>query len=97
MSATETVLAMIPNATVKTIGSGCCGMAGIFGYEKEHYVLSMQIGELTLFPAIREADDNTRVIASGASCRQQILAATGRRAWHPAEILRDAFASAAGG
>jgi Fe-S oxidoreductase len=91
MSVTEKVLAMIPNATVNTIPSGCCGMAGVFGYEKEHYALSMQIGDLILFPAIREADDNTRVIASGASCRQQILAATGCQALHPAEVLCDVF------
>ncbi len=71
-------------------------MAGFFGYKKEHYALSMQIGELILFPAIRETDDNIPVIASGISCRQQILAATGRKVLHPAEVFRDAFASAAG-
>lgn len=75
------------NARVSEIECGCCGMAGSFGYEKAHYALSMQIGELQLFPAIREAPANALIAASGTSCRQQILDGTGRHAFHPADIL----------
>ncbi len=77
---------------VREIDSGCCGMAGAFGYEDEHYDLSMKIGELTLFPAIREAPSDAAVVAAGFSCRQQILHGTGRRASHIADILADALA-----
>lgn len=69
------------------ITSGCCGMAGSFGYEKQHYDLSMQIGELKLFPAVRRASKETIVVASGTSCRQQILDGTGVKALHPATVL----------
>jgi Fe-S oxidoreductase len=77
------------NYKVDEIPSGCCGMAGSFGYEKEHYKLSMQIGELVLFPAIREADETIVIAAPGTSCREQI--AHGRKAMHPVEILFDAL------
>ena len=66
-------------------------MAGAFGYEKEHYEISLQIGEMRLFPAIRGAPAETLVVASGTSCRQQILHATGRKALHIAEALAGAF------
>ena len=62
-------------------------MAGAFGYEKEHYKISMQIAELELFPAVRNAPNDTLIVASGASCRHQILDGLGVRAFHPAEIL----------
>lgn len=90
MQCTEDALKLIPNAHVSNIASGCCGMAGFFGYEAEHYELSMQIGELILFPAIRLVSAATQIVATGASCRQQIMAGTGRRAYHPAETLRNA-------
>jgi len=77
---------------VETIPSGCCGMAGSFGYEAEHFALSQQIGELVLFPAVRSATADTIVAAAGTSCRHQIKDGTGRRALHPAEILHDALA-----
>jgi Fe-S oxidoreductase len=69
------------------IPSGCCGMAGSFGYEKEHYALSQQVGELVLFPAVRDADAETIIVAPGTSCRHQIVDGTGRRALHPVEVL----------
>lgn len=73
--------------TASEIASGCCGMAGSFGYEKEHYLISMQIGELKLFPAIRKKNEKTFIVANGFSCRTQIQEGTGQRAWHLAEIL----------
>ena len=76
---------------VEAIPSGCCGMAGSFGYEKEHFDLSMEIGELVLFPAVREKEAATLVAAPGTSCRHQIKDGTGQRAYHPIEILYDAL------
>jgi Fe-S oxidoreductase len=76
---------------VHMIPSGCCGMAGSFGYEKEHYELSMQIGELVLFPSVRDTPDDVLIAAPGTSCRHQIHDGTGRTAQHPAEILFDAL------
>jgi Fe-S oxidoreductase len=73
-------------ADVEVIDSGCCGMAGLFGYEKGHYEVSMRMGERRLFPAVREAGERT-VVAPGTSCREQILDGTERRALHPAEYL----------
>ncbi|GAB4021841.1 FAD-binding and (Fe-S)-binding domain-containing protein [Spirosoma koreense] len=84
------VLSLPANYTVQLIPSGCCGMAGSFGYEEEHYDLSMQIGELVLFPAVRQAG-NAIISAAGTSCRHQIKDGTGRKAQHPAEILFDAL------
>jgi len=72
---------------VREIPSGCCGMAGAFGYEKEHYDLSQKIGELILFPEVRNASDKTVIIAPGTSCRHHIKDGTGRVALHPAEVL----------
>jgi FAD/FMN-containing dehydrogenase/Fe-S oxidoreductase len=73
-------------ADVEVVDSGCCGMAGLFGYEKGHYDVSMKMGERRLFPAVREAWERV-VVAPGTSCREQILDGTGRRALHPAEYL----------
>ena len=84
------VLSLPKNYNVQLIPSGCCGMAGSFGFEKEHYDLSMQIGELVLFPAVRNAEDAI-ISAAGTSCRHQIKDGTGRKAQHPAEILFDAL------
>ena len=84
-------LSIPKNYSVEVIPSGCCGMAGSFGYEKEHYEMSMQVGELVLFPAIRKADEQTILAASGTSCRQQILDGTKKKALHPVEILFDAL------
>ena len=77
---------LLPEAELHVIPSGCCGMAGSFGYEKEHYETSLAIGEMVLFPAVREAADAI-VLAPGTSCRQQILDGTGIRALHPVELL----------
>jgi FAD/FMN-containing dehydrogenase/Fe-S oxidoreductase len=80
------------NYRVEVIPSGCCGMAGSFGYEAEHFDLSRQIGELVLLPAVRAAPATTLIAAAGTSCRHQIRDGTGRRALHPAEILHAALA-----
>lgn len=88
------VLRSVEGFTVQEITSGCCGMAGSFGYEKEHYDFSMKIGELHLFPAVRDAKAGTIIVASGFSCRAQIEHATGRRAWHLACALADHLDSA---
>jgi Fe-S oxidoreductase len=79
------------NYKVTIIPSGCCGMAGSFGYEKEHYDVSMQIGEQTLFPAVRKASNDTIISANGTSCRHQIKDGTGRAAKHPISILKEAL------
>ncbi len=79
------------NFKVTIIPSGCCGMAGSFGYEKEHYDISMQVGEQTLFPAVRKATEDTIIAAVGTSCRHQIKDGTSRTAFHPVTILREAM------
>ena len=92
---TADLLRLIPGAKVHVIPSGCCGMAGSFGYEKEHYATSMAIGEMVLFPAVRKAmtstEGRTIVAAPGTSCRHQILDGTGIQAHHPIEILYNAL------
>ncbi len=85
------MLGLIKNATISEIDSGCCGMAGSFGYEKEHYDISMKIGEASLFPAIRNSDSSTIIAAAGTSCRQQIKDGTSRKPLHPIEILASAL------
>lgn len=85
------VLSLPQNYSVSTIPSGCCGMAGSFGYEKEHYSLSQQIGELVLLPAVRQQGEGVIIAAPGTSCRHQIKDGTGRKALHPVEILYDAL------
>lgn len=84
---THAALGRIDGCSVNEIDSGCCGMAGSFGFEKEHYELSMQIGKQRLFPAVRETPRHTTVVAPGVSCRQQIAEGTGRKAIHPAELM----------
>jgi Fe-S oxidoreductase len=79
------------NYSVTIINSGCCGMAGSFGYEKEHFEISMTIGEQKLFPAIRKTSDNVLLAANGSSCRHQIKDGTKRDAMHPAVILLNAL------
>ncbi|APY07047.1 FAD-binding oxidoreductase [Winogradskyella sp. J14-2] len=85
------ILNLPKNYKVTIIPSGCCGMAGSFGYEKDNYEISMQIGEQTLFPAVRKASDDTIIAANGTSCRHQIKDGTGRIAKHPVSILREAL------
>ena len=86
-----TALSLPANYTVQTIPSGCCGMAGSFGYEKEHYEVSMKIGELVLFPSVRKNASACTVAAPGTSCRHQIKDGTGEKALHPVEILLEAL------
>lgn len=88
---TKKMLSFPQNYEVKEIPSGCCGMAGAFGYEKEHFNLSMKIGELVLFPAIRSVSEETLVAAPGTSCRHQIKDGTGKQALHPVEIMYEAL------
>jgi len=85
------MLSLPRNYSVQEIPSGCCGMAGSFGYEEEHYDLSMKIGEMVLFPAVRGAAEQTIVSAPGTSCRHHIKDGTGRSALHPIEVLYDAL------
>jgi len=87
MRPTLEVLRGVPGFEVSEIPSGCCGMAGSFGYEKEHYDLSMKIGELKLFPGIRGTAPDTLIVANGFSCRSQITHGTGKNAYHLASIL----------
>ena len=91
---TASMLRLLPNCNLHVIPSGCCGMAGSFGYEKEHYQTSMEIGEMILFPAVRDAVHKAEgkpvtmmVAAPGTSCRQQILDGTGIHALHPIQIM----------
>lgn len=91
-TATKKMLEIPENYKVMTIPSGCCGMAGAYGYEKTHYEISMKIGELILFPEIRKATEDEIIAAPGTSCREQIMQGTGRKALHPIEVLFDAWA-----
>jgi FAD/FMN-containing dehydrogenase/Fe-S oxidoreductase len=84
---TKAMLSLPANYTVEELKTGCCGMAGSFGYEKEHYDLSMKIGELVLFPEVRNSDSKTIIAAPGTSCRHQIKDGTGKIALHPIEVL----------
>ena len=87
------ILNLPKNYSVSIISSGCCGMAGSFGYEKEHYEISMQIGELTLFPAVRKAGEDVIIAANGTSCRHQIYDGTQKKALHPITIIKEALIS----
>ncbi len=89
--ATKFMLSFPKNYYVEEIPSGCCGMAGSFGFEKEHYDMSMKVGELVLFPAVRSSNTETIISAPGTSCRHQIKDGTGRDAYHPVEVLYDAL------
>ena len=84
-------LRLLPGAKVEEVDSGCCGMAGSFGYEKEHYDLSIAIGNRKLFPAVRSKGPEWEIVAAGVSCRQQIPHGTGRQARHLVEVLADAL------
>jgi Fe-S oxidoreductase len=85
------LLRMIPGSNVEEIEAGCCGMAGAFGYEKEHYQLSLEIAELGLAPQIRKAKEESIICASGTSCREQIVHTTNREALHPLEVFARAL------
>jgi Fe-S oxidoreductase len=90
-ASTMEMLSIPVNYTVREIPSGCCGMAGSFGFEKEHFELSNRIGELVLFPEIRKCDSGTILAAPGTSCRHHIKDGTGRIAMHPVEVLYEAL------
>jgi Fe-S oxidoreductase len=94
-SATLDLLGRLPGVAVEPIESGCCGMAGSFGYQAEHYGTSIAMGELGLLPAVRSAPADARIVADGTSCRAQIADATGREAVHAAVLLADALAPTA--
>ena len=89
----KNVLSIPENYEVETIPSGCCGMAGAFGYEKEHYDVSMKVAELVLLPSVRNSPHDTIIAASGTSCRHQVKDGAQRKALHPVEILLDALVS----
>jgi Fe-S oxidoreductase len=91
VASTVKMLSIPENYKVEEIKSGCCGMAGSFGYEREHYDVSMKVGELVLFPKVREAAGDVIIAAPGTSCRHQIFDGTGRSAFHPIEILFEAL------
>ena len=91
MTPTKQILELPQRYKVHVIPSGCCGMAGSFGYEKEHYEVSMKIGELVLFPTVRSLDEDVIVAAAGTSCRHQIKDGTSKKSYHPVEILYDAL------
>ncbi|HQY29492.1 MAG TPA: hypothetical protein PK787_11885, partial [Burkholderiaceae bacterium] len=86
------VLGLIPSLKVETIESGCCGMAGAFGYEAEHHDVSMRMGEAALLPAVRAAGPDDLVVADGTSCRHQIADGAQRQAEHVARVLERALA-----
>lgn len=91
VDAVETTLGLVPGLEVETIPSGCCGMAGAFGYDAGNYDVSIKIGEMDLLPAVRQTNDETVLAACGTSCRQQIQDGAGKQARHPARILADAL------
>lgn len=91
VGATEKILSIPAAYSVETIPSGCCGMAGSFGYEKEHFDVSQKVSELVLMPAVRHATEDTIIAAPGTSCRHQIKDGANRMALHPVEILWDAL------
>jgi Fe-S oxidoreductase len=80
-------LLALTGAKVREVDSGCCGMAGSFGYEVEHYEISMKMGERKLLPAVRENAEETMIVAAGVSCRAKSAHGTDKQAYHPAEIL----------
>jgi len=85
------MMSLPENYTAENIPSACCGMAGSFGFEKEHYDLSMQIGELVLFPVVRSKAAGVIIASPGTSCRHQVKDGTGVRALHPVEVLYEAL------
>jgi Fe-S oxidoreductase len=92
MSAVQEALALVPELAVKPIESSCCGMAGSFGYEAEHYATSVAMAELSLMPAVRQASADTLIVADGTSCRHQIADGANRHALHVAQVLERALA-----
>ncbi|HLX79397.1 MAG TPA: FAD-linked oxidase C-terminal domain-containing protein [Burkholderiales bacterium] len=92
MSAVEKTLKLVPGLNVQTVESSCCGMAGSFGYEAEHYDVSMKMGEVGLLPAVRKASADTLIVADGTSCRAQIEHGAHREAQHVARVLEQALA-----
>jgi len=97
MPAVTAALALVPDLAVETIASGCCGMAGAFGYDARHIDTSLRMGEAGLLPAVRAADAKTLVVADGTSCRHQIGDGAGREAWHVARVLAAALPAASVG
>jgi Fe-S oxidoreductase len=91
MPAVEKVLGMVPGLKVSTVQTSCCGMAGSFGYEAEHYDVSLKMAGLALFPAIKNVSSETLLVADGTSCRHQIGDGTGREAMHVARLLEKAL------
>jgi Fe-S oxidoreductase len=96
VGSTRSLLDRIPGASVIDLDAGCCGMAGSFGYAREHFDVSRAIGERKLFPAIRSADDGAVVVATGTSCRHQVKEFTGREPVHPAVLLSSLLLSRSG-
>jgi Fe-S oxidoreductase len=92
MSAVQEALSLVPELTVSTIESSCCGMAGSFGYEAEHYETSIAMAELSLLPAVRKAPADALIVADGTSCRHQIADGSDREPVHVAEVLAQALA-----
>jgi Fe-S oxidoreductase len=88
MPAVRKVLGLIPGLKVHTVDSGCCGMAGSFGYEAEHFAVSMKMAEQSLLPAVRKAGPETIVVADGTSCRHQIYDGARKKALHVARVLQ---------
>ena len=97
MGPARAALALLPGTVVEEVDAGCCGMAGSFGYEAEHYAVSMQMAERRLLPAVRAAEADTIIVAAGLSCREQIAHGSGRVALHPAQVLCGGLAAMAGG
>ena len=85
------VLNSIPGCEARELQTGCCGMAGSFGLEKEHYDISMSIGEMSLFPAVRAQEGDFELVMEGVSCRQQVEQGTGKKAKHLVELLAEAI------
>jgi Fe-S oxidoreductase len=92
MSAIEATLRLVPALEVETIETSCCGMAGAFGYEAEHYDASIGMAERDLLPAVRRAGQDSAIVADGTSCRHQIKDGTGREAVHVVRVLDAALA-----
>jgi Fe-S oxidoreductase len=92
MSAVQEILSLVPDLAVSAIESSCCGMAGSFGYEAEHFDISIAMAELSLLPAVRKASADALVVADGTSCRHQIADGANRQAIHVAQVLERALA-----
>lgn len=93
MGAVESALRLVPGLAVETVETSCCGMAGSFGYEAEHFEISMTMAEAALLPAVRQASPDDLIVADGTSCRHQIADGSGRGARHVARVLADALVS----